>query len=165
VNRTWTTLFTLLALSLGGCGKSESDLKIEAEMNEQIDRLHDEGMLLVKSFTDLEREIGAAQSIHDSLARVHPGLFSVEAGDKLAAAEHQLDSARLAMKTWMREHKRYDSALPHREAVDLLTREKEGLLSITNEMKAASAAANNALATYRQVLEQEETVKPSGLGN
>ena len=165
MNRTWTTLFTLIALSLSGCGKSWNDLKIEAEMNELVARPHDEGMLLANPFPGLEREIDAALSAHDSTARMHSGLFSADTCNELTAAEHRLDSARLAMRTWMREHGEYDDTLPHWKVGDLLARDKEHLLSITTEMKAASDPASNVLARYRRVLAKEIAARPSGLGS
>jgi len=153
-----SVLFPLLAagaaLLIAGCGKSAEFKKLESDLFASLATLHDEGMALMGKGSDLSAMINDAIATYDSLAAKYPKEFTGQSTDDLIAAKEKLANARASMKGWMAGMKPYDPTMDHTEAMEQLSKAKEGITKVNADYHDAISAATTAIENHRAFAEE-----------
>ena len=142
-------LLTAVAFVLAGCGKSDEQKKMEADLWAQVTKLHDGQMAQVKGFDDLLGKVDATVAMHDTLAMKFPKELAGHNMDDLTAAKEKLTAVKASMDTWMKEFKPYNVDMPHTEAMTTMKKNVEDLTKMGTEIEGAIGAANTALDSHK----------------
>jgi hypothetical protein len=140
----------LLAGLLAGCGKSGDQLKLEADLNAEVLKLHDAGMAAMKEATATMGGIETTLGKHDSLVKAFPKQTAGHPADDLTAATEKLKAARAAMDTWMKSYRPYDKDVKHDAVMAQMTKEKEALTKINADIQAAVTAGKAAIGAHQK---------------
>lgn len=146
-------LFTAVAFVLAGCGKSDEQKKMEADLWAQVTKLHDGQMAQVKGFDDLLGKIDATIATHNSLVMQFPKELAGHNMDDLTAAKEKLTTVKASMDAWMKEFKPYNVDMPHAEAMQTMKKNVDDLTKMGSEIDGAIAAANTAMDSHKAAAE------------
>lgn len=153
-NALLTLLIAGAVVCAAGCGKSDEFKKLESDLFASVTAMHDDGMSLMNKGRDLSARIDDAIAMYDSMAVKYPKNFAGQSSDDLKAAKQKLETATTSMKEWMAGMKPYDPAMDHTEAMDQLTKAKEGITKVKGEFQDAISAATAALDSHKALAEE-----------
>ena len=147
-------LAAVLALLLGGCGKSAQDRKAEADLNDQIMKGHEVQMAKADRADSLGGELEARIAANDSLVRAFPKETAGRTSGALTAARDHLQGSRHAMDSWMESHTPYNEGIKHDQAMAQLQSDLNALQQVGEQMETAIADATRVIGEQKQ-FEQE----------
>lgn len=157
-------LSAILSLSLilvTGCGKSDEQKKMESDLNEEVQKLHDEGMELSTELSGLQTDLTDKLAKKDSLANAVAKELAGTSTDAVNASIAKIKSSTEAMNNWMMNHKGYDEKAKHEEVIATLTTEKEAVSKVKTDLEAALADAKSTVATLDSAIADLSAKKPA----
>jgi outer membrane murein-binding lipoprotein Lpp len=143
-----------LGLLLAGCGKSAEMKKLEADLNAEVMKMHEEQMKLMDGMQGLASQIDQVTAQHEELAKKFAKKMEGHSTDDLVAAKKQLTAAEETMNTWMKNFKRYDETLDHTEVMGQLTKYKDELTALQTQIDGAMTAAKSAITAHTDFANQ-----------
>jgi hypothetical protein len=143
-----------LGVLLAGCGKSAEMKKLEADLNAEVMKMHEDQMKLMDGMQTLASQIDQVSAQHEELAKKFAKKMTGHSTDDLMAAKKQLAAAEESMNTWMKSFKRYDETLDHTEVMAQLTKNKEELTALQGQIDAAMTAAKTAITAHTDFANQ-----------
>jgi hypothetical protein len=158
--KTLLSLPLAAALLLVGCGKSADQKKMEADLNAEVMKIHQDQMKQMTEIRDLMGGIDMELATFDKLTREHPREMKGQTPDDLVNAKKMLLSAKGAMESWMSGYTMYHEGMKHEEAMAKLAKDKEELASVQGKINAALSAANTTLDAHRKSAEQIAAAAP-----
>jgi hypothetical protein len=145
---------------LTGCGKTADQQKMEADLNAEVMKIHEQQMKEVDEIRDLMAGTDIELVSFDKLVNDHPKQMAGHTPDDLVHARKMLLGAKSAMESWMSGYKMYDAGVKHEEAMAKLAKDKDDLMKVQASIDAAKAAANAALDAHRKLAEQIAAATP-----
>lgn len=142
------TVILLAALAvtlLAGCGKSDAQKQMEADLNAELTQLHD---TVHAQLGEALMKVQAAIAIHDSLAMVSAKKAKRHTSDDLKTAMAKLNTMEQALAGWVANFKTHDEKMSHAEAIALLNKSKEELAKMKDEVAAATSEAVAAIQAH-----------------
>lgn len=136
------------SLLLAGCGKTADQKKLESDLNDQVQKLHDVGMSKMSQLADFSTQIDKALAKHDSLAKAYPKQFAAHPVDDLKAAGEAIAAAKTSMATWMKAYKKFDPEAPHEANMAKLNKDVTELTKLNGTIESAVTGATNALDSH-----------------
>ena len=127
-------LLLVVAAALVGCGKSADMKKLEADLNAEIQKVHEKQMSSMKVLDSLTASLDATMAKHTELAAKFPKALEGHSADDIAAAKEQIAGAKSAMDSWMKAYKPYDETLPHEQVMAQLNKDMEGLMGTQTQL-------------------------------
>lgn len=149
MRHTLIAAFVALAVLLTGCGKSDVQKKLEADLNGEITKMHDAGMEAYTKAKDLLTQIDATNLKHDELAKMFPKETKDHSSADLTAAKEKINAAISTMDAWMKEFKPYDPEVAHEQVMTTLAKQKDELTSMSEQLLAAVSEATTALDAHK----------------
>lgn len=147
-------LLLVVAAALVGCGKSADMKKLEADLNAEIQKVHEKQMASMKVLDSLTASLDAAMAKHTELAAKYPKAFVEHTADDIAAAKEQIAGAKSAMDSWMKAYKPYDETLPHEQVMAQLNKDMEGLMAMQTQLDGAMKGASDVITSHTQAAEE-----------
>jgi len=141
-------LVLVVAAALVGCGKSADMKKLEADLNAEIQKVHESQMASMKVLDSLTASLDAATAVHTELAAKYPKALEGHSADDIAAAKEQIAGAKSAMDSWMKAYKPYDVSLPHEQVMAQLNKDMEGLMGMQTQLAAAMKTASDVITSH-----------------
>lgn len=145
--------FLAVAVLVAGCGKSDMQKKLEADLYAEVNTLHDAGMSTYKQAQDLAGQIDGAIANHNAMAAKYVKQFAGHSADDLTAAKEKLATVIGSMDSWMKEFKPYDPEAPHEQVLTALGKNKEELTSMNTQLAEAVKSAMGALDAHKMFAE------------
>jgi hypothetical protein len=139
------------AVLLAGCGKTADQKKLETDLNNQVQKLHDVGMSKMSQLADLSGQIDKALAKHDSLAKAYPKLFAAHPTDDLKAAGEAITAAKTSMDTWMKGYKKFDPEALHEQNMAQLNKDVTDLTKLNGAIESAVTGATKALDSHSAI--------------
>lgn len=146
-------LLLVVAVALLGCGKSADMKKLEADLNAEIQKVHDKQMASMKVLDSLTASLDGTMAKHQELAAKFPKALEGHAADDIAAAKEQIAGAKSAMDSWMKAYKPYDETLPHEQVMAQLNKDMEGLMGMQTQLDAAMKGASDVITSHTKAAE------------
>lgn len=147
-------LLLVVAAALAGCGKSADMKKLEADLNAEIQKVHQKQMASMKVLDSLTVSLDAALATHTELASKYARALKDHGVDDIAAAKEQLAGARSAMDSWMKSYKPYDETLPHEQVMAQLNKDMEGLMGLQTQLDSAMKTASDVITSHAKVADE-----------
>ena len=147
-------LVLVLAAALVGCGKSADMKKLEADLNVEIQKVHEVQMESMKVLDSLTASLDATMAKHTELAAKYPKALEGHSADDIAAAKEQIAGAKSAMDSWMKAYKPYDESLPHEQVMAQLNKDMEGLMGMKTQLEAAMKAASDVVTNHAKAADE-----------
>jgi len=146
-------LLLVVAAALVGCGKSADMKKLEADLNGEIQKVHEKQMASMKVLDSLTASLDAAMAKHTELAAKFPKALEGHSADDIAAAKEKIAGAKSAMDSWMKAYKPYDEALPHEQVMAQLNKDMEGLMGMQTQLDAAMRGVSDVITGHAKAAE------------
>lgn len=140
----------MLGLVVAGCGKSEALKKMEAELNAQVMKMHEDQMNTMGSLKDFAAQIDAAVANHDELTKKFAKQMEGHTTDDLVAAKEKLLTIETEMDGWMKGFTKYDEQAKHEDVMAQLNKYKDELTSMQTKIDEGMSAAKTALEGHAQ---------------
>lgn len=156
-----TALFSVVALLMFGCGKTDEQKKMESDLNDEVQKLHDEGMALSTELSGLQADLSAKLAKKDSLANAVAKELAGTSTEAVNASIAKIKSSTEAMNNWMMNHKGYDEKAKHEEVIATLTTEKEAVSKVKTELEAALTDAKSTVSTLDSAIAELVAKKPA----
>lgn len=150
----FSTPVILLLFFVAGCGKTADQKKMEADLNAEVMKIHQDQMKEIVQIRDLMAGIDIELMSFDKLMNEHPKQMAGRTPDDLVNAKKMLLGAKSAMESWMSGYTMYDAGTKHEEAMTKLAKDKNDLTKIQALIDAAKGAATGALDAHRHLAEQ-----------
>jgi predicted nucleic acid-binding Zn-ribbon protein len=147
-------LLLALAAALIGCGKSAEMKKLEADLNAEIQKVHDKQMASMKVLDSLTASLDNALARHTELAAKYSKALEGHSADDITAAKEQIAGAKSAMDGWMKAYKPYDETLPHEQVMAQLNKDMEGLMGMQTQLDAAMKGASEVITSHAKAAEE-----------
>jgi hypothetical protein len=147
-------LMLFLAAALVGCGKSAEFKKVEADLNQEIQKVHMKQMATMKVLDSLTTSLDVAIAKHTELVAKYPKAVEGHTADDIAAAKAGIADARTAMDNWMKSYKPYDENQPHEQVMGQLNKDMEGLMGMQTRIDAAIKSASDAINAHAKAAEE-----------
>jgi len=145
--RASTLLLPLLALLFAGCGKSQEQKKMEADLNSEVNALKTDVESSLSGFGELRNKLDATRQMHDELQKKYARQMKNHSADDITAAGRVLETAKEEAAVALTNLSSYKEQLPHDQAMKGLNQNKEALVKtkdrVTEAMKSATAAISN----------------------
>jgi hypothetical protein len=136
------------ALLIAGCGKTADQKKLETDLNNQVQKLHDVGMSKMSQLADLSGQIDKALAKQDSLAKAYPKLFAALPVSDLKAAGEAITAAKTSMDTWMKGYKKFNPEALHEQNMTQLNKDVTELTKLNGAIETAVTGATKALDSH-----------------
>jgi len=156
-----TALFSVVALLMFGCGKTDEQKKMESDLNDEIQKLHDDGMELSTELSSIQADLSAKLAKKDSLANAVAKELAGTSTEAVNASIAKIKSSTEAMNNWMMNHKGYDEKAKHEEVIATLTTEKEAVSKVKTELEAALTDAKSTVSTLDSAIAELAAKKPA----
>ena len=147
-------LVLVIAAALVGCGKSADMKKLEADLNAEIQKVHEVQMESMKVLDSLTASLDATMAKHTELAAKYPKALEGHSADDIAAAKEQIAGAKSAMDSWMKAYKPYDESLPHEQVMAQLNKDMEGLMGLKTQLEAAMKGASDVITSHAKAADE-----------
>lgn len=147
-------LLLVVAAALVGCGKSADMKKLEADLNAEIQKVHEKQMASVKVLDSLTASLDAAMAKHTELAAKYPKALTGHAADDIVVAKEQIAGAKSAMDAWMKAYKPYDETLPHEQVMAQLNKDMEGLMAMQTQLDGAMKSASDVITGHTKAADE-----------
>ena len=147
-------LLLVVAAALVGCGKSADMKKLEADLNAEIQKVHEKQMASMNVLDSLTASLDATMAKHAELAAKYPKALEGHAADDINAAKEQIAGAKSAMDSWMKAYKPYDETLPHEQVMAQLNKDMEGLMAMQTQLDGAMKGASDVITSHTKAAEE-----------
>jgi ABC-type siderophore export system fused ATPase/permease subunit len=88
--RVSTLLVSLLALLFAGCGKSQEQKKMEADLNSEVNALKKDVESSLSGFGELRNKLDATRQMHNDLQKKHAEKMKNHSADDITTAGRML---------------------------------------------------------------------------
>ena len=145
--RVSTLLISLLALLFAGCGKSQEEKKMEADLNSELNTLKKVVESSLSGFAELRNKLDSTRQMHNELQKKYAKKMNNHSADDITTAGRMLETAKEEAEVTLTNLSSYKEQLPHDQAMKGLNRNKETLVKtkdrVTEAMQSATAAISN----------------------
>jgi hypothetical protein len=160
------TLIPVVALLIAGCGPSEEQKKMQADLTNQVAEMANATQASLGKMDDITAQVASAIASMDTLAKRFPKDTVVIAGasNQLKSANERLASVKENVSAWLSNYKSPDpSKMKFDELISDLKKSKDDLTSANGEIEGALSNATSALDGYKSVAANIAT-KPTKKG-
>jgi uncharacterized lipoprotein YehR (DUF1307 family) len=147
-------VLAIIAVMISGCGKSAEIKSMEAALNTEVMKLHDDQMGALKQVDDLVGQLDGALAMHDSLVAAHPKEATGHMADDLKGAKEKLIVAKQEINAWMAGHKPYDVNMKHEEVMAQLSKDKDILMKTKGEIESGITGALTAIESHKKAAQE-----------
>jgi hypothetical protein len=149
--RASTLLVSFLALLFAGCGKSQEQKKMEADLNSEVNALKKEVESSLSGFDELRNKLGATLQMHNELQKKYAKKMKNHSADDITTAGRMLETAKEAADVALANLSSYKEQLPHDQAMKALNQNKEALVRAKDRVAEAIQSATAALSNHEQM--------------
>ncbi|NUN03113.1 MAG: hypothetical protein HUU41_18560 [Bryobacteraceae bacterium] len=147
-------LVALLALTIVGCGPTEEQKKMVADLTTEVTTMVNDATSSLGNIDNMAGEITTAISGAQELSTKFPKEAATinDAVTKLTAAKDRLTGVKDNVSAWLQNYKTPDLAtMKFDEVVTKLKTSKDELTTATTEIQGALGAAETALTEYKGI--------------
>jgi len=144
-------LAALLSLLVAGCGKTTDQVRKERTLNAEVTILQKDVETSISRFPALAAKLDAALQTYNELEKKYAKKMKDYGTDDLTLAGQMLQNAQKEAESILKGLTAYDQKAPHDRAVAVLSRDKESLMKISEEIAATVKAINRAAANHEEI--------------